>query len=121
VYVRVCFGYDGGVPTPGNGEMRPRFGQLYSYTVRNVPVLQLWPLDFAMNTRASTTTKPLATLWRPTLSSVHVTEIAFSGFERAEIAGRRRWLIQRWQCEPTNYQDAKRSEAKCKAETWRWV
>ncbi|MRD49363.1 hypothetical protein GHT07_18970 [Caenimonas koreensis DSM 17982] len=121
MFVKVCLGYDGGVPTPGHGEQRPLFGQLYSDKVRHVDVLLLWPLDFATNTRASTTTKPLATLWRPTLSTVMVNEMSFGGFERVQLASRRRWMIQRWRCEPMTYQDAKRREAECKAEKWRWA
>lgn len=121
MYARVCLGYDGGVPAPAHGEQRPLFGQLYTDTVRSIHVLLLWPLDFPMNTRASTTSKPVATLWRPVLSSVAVNEMAFRGFECAPLAGSRRWMIQRWLCEPMPYQDAKRLEAKCKAETWRWV
>lgn len=89
--------------------------------IRDVEVLLLWPLDFAMNTRASTTTKPLATLWRPTFGGVMATEMAFGGFERFQIAGRRRWMIQRWKCEPMSYAEAKRGEERCRAEVWRWV
>jgi hypothetical protein len=52
---------------------------------------------------------------------VTVNEVSFGGFERVQLAGRRRWTIQRWRCEPVNYQDAKRREAECQAEKWRWA
>jgi hypothetical protein len=121
VYAQVLLGYEKGAPLPGNGAMRPRFGQVHSERLRNIEVLQLWPLEFPMNTRASTTTRPLATLWRPTLVEVRAFEIAFAGLERVEIAGSRRWTIQRWLCDPMTYADAVRKQAESKAETWRWA
>jgi hypothetical protein len=84
-------------------------------------VLLLWPLDFPMNTRESTSTKPLATLWRPSVSAVTAIEMSFGGFEAVRLAGRRRWMIQRWQCEPMTFAEAKRREAQCKGEAWRWA
>jgi hypothetical protein len=121
VYVKVCLGYDGGAHAPAHGAQRPLFGQLYTDTIKSFDVLLLWPLDFPMNTRASTTTKPLATLWHPMLSVVVVNEMAFRGLERVQHAGCHRWMVQRWLCEPMDYQDAKRREAECKAQTWRWA
>lgn len=121
MYARVCFGYDCGVPTPAHGAQRPLFGQLYSAWVQGRDVLQLWPLDFAMSTAHTTTTKPLAILSRPTLSGVLVSEFGVSGIERAQLAGEPRWVIQRWLCTPMGAADAKRQEAEVKAETWRWA
>jgi hypothetical protein len=121
VYVKVCLGYDGGVPTPAHGEQRPLFGQLYTDTMHDVEVLLLWPLEFPMNTRATTTAEPLATLWRPVLSTVTVNEMSFRGLERVKLAGHQRWTMQRWCCQPSSYHDAKRLEAQVKAEAWRWV
>jgi hypothetical protein len=121
MYVRVLIGYERGVRLPGNGATRPRFGQLYSDELRNLEVLHLWPLDFPMNTKASTTVRPL-TLWHPTCSGVTISDIAFTGLERLRLPdGGSCWVFQRWLCEPMTYSDAKAGQAQAESEKWRWI
>lgn len=45
------------------------YGQLVSGWVKGVLVLELWPVDFPLNTRASTSKRPLHTLWHPRVSA----------------------------------------------------
>lgn len=120
MYAKVSFGYECGVPNPDHGERRALFGQVFSEWQRGIEVLQLWPLDFAMNTRENTTVSPLATLWRPTLSGVMIDAFGVSGVERIDLAGQRRWTIQRWLCTPVGYESARKQETERKAEHWRW-
>lgn len=121
MYAKICLGYDGGVPAPAHGAQRPLFGQLYTSVVQQREVLHLWPLDFAISTVHTTSSKPLATLWRPTLSGVMTSEFGVGGVERALLAGQPRWVIQRWLCQPLSLADAKRQEAEAKSEKWRWA
>jgi hypothetical protein len=117
----VCLGYEKGVPSPAHGAKRPLFGQVFSDTLKSVEVLHLWPLDFAMSTVAAPTVDPLATLWRPHLSGVLQIHFGVSGLERVSIAGERRWVTQRWLCQPMSFADAKRQHDEVQAQTWRWV
>lgn len=120
MFVKVCLGYDKGVPTPAHGAQRPVFGQLYSDWHKQREVVDLWPLDFHMNTKASTRVKPRR-LWRPEPAWVLHSEFAISGVERAEIAGRRVWVVQRWMITPMSFAQAQEEENQVKAERWRWV
>jgi hypothetical protein len=72
----------------------PLYGQLVTERVRGMQRLELWPVDFAMNTKATTTIEPHC-LWKPELSVILEHAFAFSGLERVG----RRWVAQRWMCE----------------------
>jgi hypothetical protein len=71
------------------------YGQLVTERVRGMQRLELWPVDFPMNTKATTTVEPHC-LWKPEVSAVLEYGFAFSGLERVG----RRWVAQRWFCEP---------------------
>lgn len=97
MYVRLFSGYRHGVALPSPCADGPKFGQLSSQRVRGVQRLELWPHDFATNTRGTTTIEPEC-LWRPELTAVLPNGFAFTGLERASG----RWVIQRWLCEPSS-------------------
>lgn len=82
------------------------YGQLVSGWVRGVLVLELWPVDFPLNTRASSSKRPLHTLWHPRVSAFLETQFGISGMERLPAGDAGRWVAQRWLCEPKAYQDA---------------
>jgi hypothetical protein len=103
VLVKVYFGYVDGVAKPSVWSGPPLYGELISQHVRSVHRLELWPLDFPMNTTASTTTQPLC-LWKPEVSAVVDTAVVFSGVEKV----RRRRVAQRWLCEPRTRADITR-------------
>jgi hypothetical protein len=100
VLVKVYFGYVDGVANRSTCAGQPAYGQLVSERVRGVQRLELWPVDFPMNTKTTTTITP-ARLWRPEVSVVLEHAIAFSGLEQV----RRRWVAQRWFCEPKSAAD----------------
>jgi hypothetical protein len=95
VLVKVFFGYVDGVARPTVLSGPRLYGQLVTERVRGMQRLELWPADFPMNTRASTTVVPHC-LWKPELSVVLEDAFAFSGLERVG----RRWVAQRWMCKP---------------------
>lgn len=97
---KVHLGYLAGARHPSATAARPFYGALLSERVKGLDVVHLWPHDFAANTRATTTTEPLATLWRPGFSGVLSTSFALSGLERARAENHWRWHAQRWFCEP---------------------
>lgn len=70
--------------------------------------------------RSGESRKPLATLWRPELSGVMHSEFGVRGLEAIQSAGKRRWVAQRWLCEPMNYAQALEEQKRVQAETWRW-
>lgn len=93
--VKVYFGYVDGVARPTVSSGPPVYGQLVTERVRGMQRLELWPADFPMNIKASTTIEPRC-LWKPEVSVILEHAIAFSGLERVG----RRWVAQRWFCEP---------------------
>ena len=103
--VKVFLGYEGGVAKLTAMTEPAVFGQLVSEQVKGVLVLELWPVDFPMNTRARTSQLPLHTLWHPRVSAVLETQFGLSGMERLPLGKRWRWVAQRWLCEPRTYQD----------------
>jgi hypothetical protein len=76
------------------------YGQLVTERVRGLQRLELWPMDFAMNTKATTTVEPQC-LWKPEVSAILEHAFAFSGLERVG----QRWVAQRWMCEPCTHAD----------------
>jgi len=95
LYVRVYFAYQDGEPLPTSWSGPPSYGQLSSERVRGVLRLELWPLDFSGNTKGSTSVQPRC-LWRPEVTAVRDFGLAFTGVEKVG----RRWMVQRWMCEP---------------------
>lgn len=98
VIVKVYLGYADGVAKPSVWSGPPLYGQMVSDNFRGIQRLELWPIDFPMHIKASTTNtvKPWC-LWKPEVSVVLENAVAFSGLERVG----RRWVVQRWMCEPT--------------------
>lgn len=82
------------------------YGQLVSGWVKGVLVLEMWPVDFPLNTRAGTSSRPLHTLWHPRVSVFLETQFGISGLERLLVGSASRWVAQRWLCEPRSHQDA---------------
>lgn len=80
------------------------YGQLVSERVRGVLVLELWPTDFALNTRASTSQRPLHVLWHPRVSAFGETQFGIAGMEQVRARDASRWVAQRWLCEPKSYE-----------------
>jgi hypothetical protein len=80
-----------------------RYGQLVTDRIRGMQRLELWPVDFPMNTKAPTTLEPQC-LWQPQVSVILEHAFAFSGLERVG----RRWVAQRWMCEPCTHSDIAR-------------
>jgi hypothetical protein len=103
--VKVFLGYEAGVAKPTAMTEPAVFGQLVSERVKGVLVLELWPVDFPMNTRAITSQQPLHTLWHPRVSAFLEAQFGLSGMERLPVGKRWRWVAQRWLCEPKTYQD----------------
>lgn len=100
MYARVLLQYDRGA-VRHDKPRAPILGQVESITVNGALVLQLWPHDFAMNTRYGARARPLHELWHAQLSVVLTAEFAVMGMERLrEAGGRSRWVAQRWVCEP---------------------
>ena len=100
VLVKVYLGYQAGVAKPTSTHGEPVYGQLVSEWVNGVMVLELWPFDFPLNTKASTTVQPLHVLWHPRVSVFVATQFGISGMERLPVGRRWRWVAQRWFCEP---------------------
>jgi hypothetical protein len=98
--VKVFLGYAAGIAKPTAMTGPPVFGQMVSEHVRGVLVVELWPVDFALNTRASTTHTPLHTLWHPRVSAFLDAQFGVSGMERLPLGAGWRWVAQRWLCEP---------------------
>lgn len=105
VLVKVFLGYEAGVAKAAAAAGPAIFGQLVSERVKGVLVLELWPVDFPLNTRASTSQRPLHTLWHPRVSAFSETQFGISGMERLPAGKAFRWVAQRWLCEPKVYQD----------------
>lgn len=105
VLVKVFLGYSNGVAHTSVSAAPAVYGQLVSERVKGILLLELWPWDFPMNTRASTTTAPLQVLWKPEVSVVLELCVAFTGLERLRAGQRWRWLAQRWYCEPKTHTD----------------
>jgi hypothetical protein len=103
VLVKVYFGYIDGVARPTVSSGPPLYGQLLTERVRGMQRLELWPVDFAMNTKATTTVEPHC-LWKPEVSAILDDAFAFSGLERTG----RRWVAQRWMCQPCAPADIQR-------------
>jgi hypothetical protein len=99
----VYFGCIDGVVKPSVWSGPAQYGELVSQQVRGRQRLELWPLDFPMNTVATATTQPQC-LWRPEVSAVLEAGVVFSGLEKV----RRRWVAQRWLCEPRTRADVTR-------------
>lgn len=95
MFVRVHLAYRQGVPLPSTWSQPAHFGQLFAERVRGVLRLELWPLEFAPNTKATTSVRPLC-LWRPEVTAVGDFGLSFTGLEKD--GGR--WVAQRWLCEP---------------------
>ena len=102
VYVAVRLCYREGAVIPGGTASAPLYGQLESDFVRGRAVAELWPYDFAINTRATTDVRPLR-LWCPAFSGATTNAFGIGGLERVKLAGTWRWVAQRWYCEPTTY------------------
>lgn len=100
VFVRVHFAYRQGVPLPTAYSAPSSYGQLFTERVRGVLRLELWPLEFSPNTKATTSLQPRC-LWRPELTVVGDFGIAFTGMEKDGA----RWVLQRWLCDPQGYAD----------------
>jgi hypothetical protein len=105
VLVKVFLGYSDGVAYASVTAASPIYGQLVSERLEGIMLLQLWPWDFPMNTKASTTIEPLHVLWKPEVSVALESSIAFTGLERLRAGQRWRWLAQRWYCEPKTSTD----------------
>jgi hypothetical protein len=105
VLVKVYLGYQAGVAKPTATHGEPVYGQLVSEWVNGVMVLELWPFDFSLNTKASTTVQPLHVLWHPRVSVFVATQFGISGMERLPVGRRWRWVAQRWFCEPKTLAD----------------
>lgn len=101
VLVKVYLGYEAGVAKPTASHGAPVYGQLVSERVRGVLLLELWPVNFPLNTKASTTVQPLHALWHPRVSVFLPTQFGISGMERLPIGKQWRWVAQRWLCEAT--------------------
>jgi hypothetical protein len=101
VLLKVYLGYGAGVANPTATHGTPVSGQVVSEWVRGVLVLQLWPFDFPLNTKASTNVQPLHELWHPRVSTFLATQFGISGMERLSVCGRCQWVAQRWLCEAT--------------------
>jgi len=105
----VHLGYADGVAQPSTEYGTPLYGNIISAAVRGRDVLELWPYDFPMNTRGSTTIEPLRVLWRPLLTGFTETHFGISGLELISAGGRRRWVAQRWFCMPVSLADILRN------------
>lgn len=103
--MQIYLGYEGGVAKPSASSGTPVHGQLVSERVKGVLVLELWPFDFPLNTKASTTVKPLHSLWHPRVSVFLATQFGVSGMERVPAGRGWRWVAQRWLCQPRSFQD----------------
>lgn len=108
-------GYESGVAKPSTTTGPAVYGQLVSGWVQGVLVLELWPVDFPLNTRASTSHRPLHILWHPRVSAFLATQFGISGMERLPSGNRWRWVAQRWLCEPKTYEEVQREERACEA------
>jgi hypothetical protein len=106
VLVKVFLGYEAGVCKPSTMAGPAVFAEMVSERVKGgILVLELWPFDFPLNTRASTPLQPLHTLWHPRVSAFLATQFGISGIERLPVGRRWRWVAQRWLCEPKTHQD----------------
>src|SRR5688572_15183552 len=112
MFAKVHFGYLDGVPRASHYSQFI-YGQMFSEIVRGRDVIHLWPYDLPY-TAIDKNSKPLASLWRPTLTGVLQTAFGISGVERLKRGGRSQWVAQRWLCEPTTYADIHQSHSHAK-------
>lgn len=113
--IKVHFGYLGGVRLPSTFAAAAVYGNLFSDQVHGMTVLHLWPTDLAMNTRETTTRRPVASLWRPEVGAFLDTEFALRGLERIERGANVQWVAQRWYCRPMSFSDIQRELADVEA------
>lgn len=110
VLAKVYLGYVDGVACP-SPECGPAvYGQIVSEIARGRQVLELWPFDFPLSAKQTSTVKPLRALWKPQVSGFMVTQFGLSGLERVAVGRRHRWVAQRWLCEPMSYEAIRREQ-----------
>ncbi len=97
---RIYLGYVDGVAQTSAECGQPIYGQIVSECVKGRQVLELWPFDFPLSAKAESSVKPLRMLWEPRVSGFMQTQFGLSGLECIVDGSRRRWLAQRWLCEP---------------------